>query len=71
MEVIGEDTLSFTKVTFMNTILFPTVVSLVGNRHVKHANSGAVVVFALFIAKVLITTVVTIQVRVARRSRTY
>jgi len=71
MEVIGEDALSFTKVTFMNTILFPTVVSLVGNRHVKHANSGAVVVFALFIAKVLITTVVTIQVRVARRSRTY
>ena len=71
MEVIGEDALSFTKVTFMNTILFPTVVSLVGDRHVKHANSGAVVVFALFIAKVLITTVVTIQVRVARRSRTY
>ena len=71
MEVIGEDTLSFTKVTFMNTILFPTVVSLVGNRHVKHANSGAVDVFALFITKVLITTVVTIQVRVARRSRTY
>jgi hypothetical protein len=71
MEVIGENALSFTKVTFMNTILFPTVVSFVGNRHVEHANSGAVVVFALFIAKVLITTVMTIQVRVARRTRTY
>ena len=54
MKVIGENALSFTQVTFMNTILFPTVVSLVGNRHVKHANSGAVVVFALFITKVLI-----------------
>jgi len=71
MEVIGEDALSFTKVTFMNTILFPTVVSLMGNRLVKHANSGTVVVLALMSAKVLITTVVTIQVRVARRSRTY
>jgi len=65
MEVIGEDALSFTKVTFMNTILFPTVVSLVWNRLVEHANSGAVVVFALMSAKVLITTVVTIQLRVA------
>jgi len=65
MEVIGEDALSFTKVTFMNTILFPTLVSLVGNRLVKHANSGTVVVLALMSAKVLITTVVTIQLRVA------
>jgi hypothetical protein len=65
MEMIGEDALSFTKVTFMNTILFPTVVSLVGNRHVKHANSGAVVIFALMIAKMLITTVMTIIFRVA------
>jgi len=65
MEVIGENALSFTKVTFMNTILFPTVVSLVGNRHVKHANSGAVVIFALMIAKMLITTVMTIIFRVA------
>jgi len=71
MKVIWEDALSFTKVTFVNTTLFSTVVSLVGNRQVKHANSGAVVVFALVIAKVPITTVVTIQVRVARRSRTY
>lgn len=68
MEVIGEDALSFTKVTFMNTILFSTVVSLVGNRLVKHANSGTVDVLALLIAKVFITTVVTIQVRVARLS---
>ena len=65
MEMIGEDALSFTKVTFMNTILFPTVVSIVGYRHVKHANSGTVVVLALMSAKVLITTVVTIQLRVA------
>ncbi len=65
MKVIWEDALSFTKVTFMNTTLFPTVVSHVGNRHVEHANSGAVVVFALFIAKVPITTVVTNQLRVA------
>jgi hypothetical protein len=65
MEVIWENALSFTKVTFMNTILLPTVVSLVGNRLVEHANSGAVVVFALMPAKVLITTVVTFQFRVA------
>ena len=71
MEVIGEDALSFTKVTFVNTTLFSTVVSLVGNQPVKHANSGAVVVFALVIAKVPITTAMSIRLRVARRSRTY
>ena len=60
MEVIGEDALSFTKMTLMNTILFPTVMSLVVNRLVEHAYSSTVVVFALMIAKVLITTVVTI-----------
>ena len=60
MEVIGEDALSFTKMTLMNTVLFPTVMSLVENRLVEHAYSSTVVVFALMIAKVLITTVVTI-----------
>jgi hypothetical protein len=65
MKVIGEDALSFTKVTLMNAILFPTVVSLVEIRLVKHANSGAVVIFALMIAKMLITTVMTIIFRVA------
>ncbi len=65
MEVIWEDALSITKVTFVITTLFPTVVSLVLIRLVELANSGAVVVFALMSAKVLITTVMNIQVRVA------
>jgi len=67
MEVVGEDALSFTMDTFMNTILLPAVVFLVFIRLVEHANSGAVVVFALMIAKVPITTVMTFQLRVVRR----
>ncbi len=71
MEVVGEDALSFTMDTFMNTILLPAVVFLVFIRLVEHANSGAVVVFALMIAKVPITTVMTFQLRVVRRFWTW
>jgi hypothetical protein len=65
MKVIRKYALSFTKMTLMNTVLFTTVMSLVGNRLVELTYSSTLVVLALMFAKVLITTVVTIKIRVA------
>lgn len=71
MKVIGEFALSFTKITLMNAIIFTTVMSLVETRLIEYAYSIAVVVFALEIAKMLITTVVIFKLRVAWLTRTY